>query len=88
MPFGYLSALKQKIKAEVNIIGTKRLSGAHQLSNATEMDRYPEIFQACANHFGGKKLKILSFGCSTGEECVSILKYMPNSEDARTIKLL
>lgn len=53
----------------------------HQLSNETSLDRYPAIFQACADHLGSaSELKILSFGCSTGEEVFSLRQYMPRAE--------
>jgi SAM-dependent methyltransferase len=51
----------------------------------TALDRYPEAF-AAAVHFartmrpGGdtRPLRVLSFGCSTGEECFSLRAYFPN----------
>jgi hypothetical protein len=52
----------------------------HQISNATAMDRYPGIFAACRNYFGAKQdLKILSFGCSTGEEVLTLRRYFPSA---------
>ena len=52
----------------------------HQISNATAMDRYPGIFAACRNYFGTKQdLKILSFGCSTGEEVLTLRRYFPSA---------
>ena len=54
----------------------------HQLNNSTSSDRYPEIFnsvkaQINENH---KELKILSFGCSTGEECFALRNYFKNAK--------
>src|SRR4051812_32157242 len=41
----------------------------HQTTVVTWMDRYPDIFAACRDHFGAtRQISILSFGCSTGEE--------------------
>ncbi|WP_368657351.1 trans-aconitate 2-methyltransferase [Metabacillus halosaccharovorans] len=52
----------------------------HQTTPLTYMDRYPEIFSACRDYFGDKKdLKILSFGCSTGEEVLTLRSYFPNA---------
>ena len=58
----------------------------HLTCNYTKMDRYPEIFSLVRAHFEelGKAtssdLKILSFGCSTGEEAFSLRRYFPNAE--------
>ena len=51
----------------------------------TALDRYPEVFAAAA-HFSrtmrpdgdARPLRILSFGCSTGEECFSLRCYFPD----------
>ncbi|MBU7593503.1 class I SAM-dependent methyltransferase [Metabacillus halosaccharovorans] len=52
----------------------------HQTTPLTYMDRYPKIFSACSDYFGDKKdLKILSFGCSTGEEVLTLRKYFPSA---------
>lgn len=52
----------------------------HQTTSLTFMDRYPEIFSACRDYFEGKQdLKILSYGCSTGEEVLTLRKYFPNA---------
>ncbi len=51
-----------------------------QFSNYTLMDRYPLIFSACRDYLGdNRKLKILSYGCSTGEEVLTLRKYFPNA---------
>lgn len=51
-----------------------------QLSNYTAMNRYPLIFSSCRDYFGGKRdLKILSYGCSTGEEALTLREYFPNA---------
>ncbi|MFN7250066.1 MAG: class I SAM-dependent methyltransferase [Anaerobacillus sp.] len=53
----------------------------HQTTPLTFMDRYPAIFSACKNYFNGKQdLKILSYGCSTGEEVLTLRKYFPDAE--------
>lgn len=52
----------------------------HQTTSLTAFDRYPEIFSICKNYFDGKQnLKILSYGCSTGEEVMSLRKYFPTA---------
>lgn len=52
----------------------------HQTTSLTYMDRYPDIFSACRNYFKNKPdLKILSYGCSTGEEVLTLRKYFPHA---------
>ncbi len=53
---------------------------AHQISTYTKMDRYPLIFQECKKYFDNRNssiIKILSFGCSIGDECATLAKYFP-----------
>jgi hypothetical protein len=50
----------------------------HQLSTYTELDRYPELFEIAKVQFKDvPQLKILSFGCSTGEEVLSLRQLFP-----------
>ncbi len=50
----------------------------HQVAARTRLDRYPEIFAACRDHFGeNASVKLLSFGCSTGEEVITLRRYLP-----------
>lgn len=57
--------------------------GVHQVAARTRMDRYPEIFALCRDHFGREaRIDILSFGCSTGEEVLTLRHYFP---DARIV---
>ncbi len=50
--------------------------GWHQGPNRTALNRYPEIFTAAAALLPSA-LRILSFGCSTGEECATLAEYFP-----------
>lgn len=50
-----------------------------QTASTTYMDRHPDIFEFLKIQFGDKNIRILSFGCSTGEECFSLRKYLPNA---------
>jgi hypothetical protein len=53
---------------------------AHQISNYTEHDRYPNLFGACQNLMDEREaITILSFGCSTGEEVFTLRNYFPNA---------
>ncbi len=52
----------------------------------TALDRYPEIFSAASRYSrtmrpdgSVQQLRILSFGCSTGEECFTLRQYFPDS---------
>ena len=51
----------------------------HQGPNATALNRYPEIFTAAAAAAPNAQ-RILSFGCSTGEECVTLASYFPSAQ--------
>src|SRR5262245_59386278 len=51
----------------------------HQGPNKTALNRYPEIFAAAAA-VAPSAQRILSFGCSTGEECVTLAEYFPNAQ--------
>jgi len=52
----------------------------HQHSSYTSSNRYPLIFQTCAEHLASTlNPKILSFGCSTGEEVGSLGCYIPTA---------
>lgn len=61
---------------------TKILYKKHvfQPNSYTQPNRYPDLFQICQEYFLKKRIiksVILSFGCSTGEECFSLRKYLP-----------
>ncbi|MGB6389902.1 MAG: class I SAM-dependent methyltransferase [Methyloceanibacter sp.] len=53
--------------------------GCHQPMSKTALNRYPEIFAAAAAALPNAR-RILSFGCSSGEECATLEKYFPNAE--------
>ena len=53
-----------------------------QISNDTRQDRYPEVFahaSALLSDVPNDDLRLLSFGCSTGEECFSLRRYFPTA---------
>jgi SAM-dependent methyltransferase len=50
----------------------------HQTTSYTAEDRYPELFQMAAMQKPGAK-RILSFGCSTGEELVALRIRFPRA---------
>jgi 2-polyprenyl-3-methyl-5-hydroxy-6-metoxy-1,4-benzoquinol methylase len=51
-----------------------------QYCNCTEADRYPGLFRLARNILGdGPDVRLLSFGCSTGEEVFTLRKLFPNA---------
>jgi cyclopropane fatty-acyl-phospholipid synthase-like methyltransferase len=59
-----------------------RFRGAlHQTTARTWINRYPELFSACREHLGdNEQLRLLSYGCSTGEEVITLRKYFPRAQ--------
>ncbi len=54
--------------------------GLFQPYGTTSVDRYPGIFQQVRALVGdGEGVRILSFGCSTGEEVFSLRRYFPEA---------
>lgn len=54
------------------------VGGGFQPYNVTKADRYPAIFRAARALLGdGTQLRILSFGCASGEEAFSLRAYFP-----------
>lgn len=61
--------------------GSKYAGDYHQRASFTTMNRYPGLFSICKDFFKDKPtLRILSFGCSTGEEVESLSHYFPEAE--------
>lgn len=53
-----------------------------QTTQLTWYNRYPEVFQTCKAYFdekGNRDIKILSYGCCTGEEVMSLREYFPEA---------
>jgi hypothetical protein len=54
----------------------------HQTRNDTSEDRYPELFSVVARLLlqeGRASGPVLSYGCSTGDECFALRKYLPTA---------
>jgi len=51
-----------------------------QFSHQTAQDRFPKVFESM-RRIKGNAERILSFGCSTGEECQSISTYFPDAKE-------
>jgi len=57
-----------------------RPKSAFQPFSTTRADRYPRIFDFVRTQLGaGSEAKILSYGCSTGEEVFSLRDYFPRA---------
>ncbi len=58
----------------------KKHNNQHQLTSTTKHDRYPKVFAALQQLVDRQgDVRILSYGCSTGEECFSLRKYFPRA---------
>lgn len=55
------------------------LEGRFQEASNTGYDRYPPIWRRAAAILKRTHPRVLSFGCSTGEECYTILAYFPGA---------
>ena len=65
----------------VNGMRIFRSGAVHQTTPLTFPNRFPEVFSECARYFGDRtNLRILSFGCSTGEEVLTLREYFPTAE--------
>lgn len=68
---GYRSAVMLRLRRPRNLF---------QVCNQTREDRYPVLFRLAREKLGdGPSLRLLSFGCATGEEVFSLRKYFPNA---------
>jgi ubiquinone/menaquinone biosynthesis C-methylase UbiE len=83
--FAYFKVPWEVLKIQINNlrkIPRRFYEGQHQLTSTTHNDRYPDLFEATRDqlvHITGESIKILSYGCSTGEECFSLRKYFPDA---------
>jgi len=75
------------VNAEYRAICFMRLfrpGSVAQTTPLTGINRYPAIFSACRDYFRNEKvekdIRILSFGCSTGEEVLTLRDYFPDAE--------
>ena len=70
---------KPALREELRLlrIGHPRL---YQRGGRTELDRYPRLFAALRDTLAGTTTpSVLSFGCSTGEEILSLRSYLPDA---------
>lgn len=89
----FSKALRSGREALRRRIRTPPLAGRFQAYSHTLPDRYPWLFEFAKSHIGdGPRTRLLSFGCSRGDEVFSLRKYFPAAEikgvdiDPRNIK--
>jgi len=78
VPFLYIWYKKlqyKKLTRENNL----SQNGLLQSAPTTQLNRHPDIFEALGARFKDQPIRLLSFGCSTGEECQSLSTYLPNA---------
>lgn len=62
------------------LAGSTRKSGQYQRAPDTMADRYPLAFRFAQDRLGDDSaIRILSFGCSTGEEVFTLRRYFPKA---------
>lgn len=77
---GLLSRDERPRLVRAAILRIARSSQLFQPWNDTEEDRYPEVFGFIARQLANRQdVRVLSFGCSTGEEVLSLRRYLPGA---------
>lgn len=80
---GLLAQAVRFVRALATPIGRGQLragAGLLQPATVTGMDRHPALFMPLQALLGGHSaLRLLSFGCSTGEEAFTLARYFPNA---------
>ncbi|KQO04749.1 class I SAM-dependent methyltransferase [Sphingomonas sp. Leaf242] len=84
--FPRLVALVRFVRALSTPLGRGRLDAGRrgaqlfQPATVTRLDRHPALFAVVAARLGDKAVpRLLSFGCSTGEEAVTLARYLPHA---------
>ena len=70
-----------RLRRRANRLRNALNRGVHQRSHATTLNRYPAVFSAVAGLVRAETPvpAVLSFGCSTGEECRSLATHFPGA---------
>ncbi|WP_188051855.1 methyltransferase domain-containing protein [Azospirillum sp. Sh1] len=80
---GHLVAFRRFLRgtdARYASLRRRAVPGLFQPFATTELDRYPDLFRYVLLRLGnGPGLRLLSFGCSTGEEVFSLRRYFPSA---------
>jgi SAM-dependent methyltransferase len=76
----YADLVRGEPRRSIALLQLHRPDGLFQPFAETKPDRYPEIFAFVRDAVGdGPQRRLLSFGCSTGEEVVSLRRYFPQA---------
>lgn len=65
---------QRRQSAVAEILRPRNLFQPH---GTTSIDRYPEAFTVVRDELGSTEGRLLSFGCSTGEELITLRRYFP-----------
>lgn len=74
-----LGAFRRLGRGQFAMIPAELNPRAQTASNRTALDRYPELFRTAATTLPEAR-RVLSFGCSTGEECATLSNYFPKAD--------
>ncbi len=72
-----LPSLAGMVRRSLGWAAPPREPGRYQRATATRPDRYPLVFGFAQSALAGKDLRLLSFGCATGEEVFTLRDYFP-----------
>ena len=73
---GLLKGGMRRQSAVAQILRPKNLFQPH---GTTSFDRYPEAFSVVRDALDSRAPRLLSFGCSTGEELLTLRQYFPSA---------
>jgi SAM-dependent methyltransferase len=77
----FLYHLRNENSRNRALLDVERPKGLFQPEPTTQENRYPELFRFVRDHLGdASDRRILSFGCSTGEEVFSLRRYFPSAQ--------
>jgi hypothetical protein len=77
MPYILLTNSRHRVEL---VAKWKNKSTHHQISTYTKSNRYPVVFKECSQYLQNiDSPRIISFGCSTGEEVRTLGQYIPNA---------
>ncbi len=76
-------SIRQVVSPEVRMVRSLQRDQRDRIlqpSPTTRSDRHPALFVFAQQRLAGKRdVRILSYGCSTGQEPISIARYLPNA---------
>lgn len=73
--------VRDPIYRRIKLLAWFERPGLFQPFGTTHEDRYPRIFAGVRDLLGGRTgLRILSFGCATGEEVFTLRRYFPDAD--------